>query len=57
MLKQEQVNKYNPIKLFLKAYNYDVWFEIEEWSDKTRKSDEKEFAHLSDIHPYKVMKK
>ena len=38
--KRKLVNKYDPINLFLEAYNYDVWFESEE-SSNTTKTDEK----------------
>ena len=31
--------KYDPKKLFLKAYNYDVWFENEELIDKEESTD------------------
>ena len=42
---------YNPIDLFLKTYNYDIWFETEETSDTTRKSDKEESVNLSDMPP------
>ena len=47
--KRKLVNKYDPINLFLEAYNYDVWFESEESSDTT-KTDEK-FTDLPPIPP------
>ena len=34
--------KYDPKKLFLKAYNYDVWFENEESIDKEASTDQEE---------------
>ena len=41
MLKKRKFrNIYDPINLFLKAYNYDALFKSEELSD-TRKTDEK----------------
>ena len=42
--KRKLGNKYDPVNLFLvDAYNYDNWFENEEQSDTTRKSDKEEF--------------
>ena len=38
-------------KLFLKAYNYDVWFENEESTDKEDSTDDKKSADLYDIPP------
>ena len=32
-------NKYDPVNLFLEIYNYDLWFENEELTDTTIKSD------------------
>ena len=37
-------SKYDPDKLFLKAYNFDIWFENEETNDTIRK-----IKDLSDI--------
>ena len=40
MLKKEEMgNKYDPVNLFLETYNYDLWFENEELTDTTIKSD------------------
>ena len=39
MLKKELGNKYNPVNLFLKTYNYDVWFKNEVSSDKEESVD------------------
>ena len=48
--KRKQIqHEYDPTNLFLKPYNYDLWFENEELSDITRKSDKEEFGHLSDM--------
>ena len=40
-------HKYEPKKLFLETYNYDVWFENQESSDTKRKSDKEESVDLS----------
>ena len=32
-------NKYDPIYLFLETYNYDVWLENEESTDKEESTD------------------
>ena len=48
MPKEKIESKYYPDNLFLKTYNYDVWFKNEESTDKeesidaTRKSDKEE---------------
>ena len=41
MLKEKK-SKYDPDKLFLKAYNYDVWFENEELCVKKELTDKEE---------------
>ena len=33
--------KYDPTKLFLKTYNYDVWFENEQLTDRKKPTDKK----------------
>ena len=38
-------SKYDPDKLSLKAYNYDIWFENKETNDTIRKIED-----LSDIY-------
>ena len=43
--------KYDPKKFFLKAYNYDMWFENEESTYTTRKSDKEESVELSHRPP------
>ena len=43
--------KYSPKKLFLKAYNYNVWFENE------KSTDGKDSVDLSDMPPQRVMQK
>ena len=43
-------HKYEPKKLFLTTYAYDLWLESEELSDTTRKSDKEESVDLSDIN-------
>ena len=40
--------KYDPNNLFLETYNYVDWFENEELTDTTRKSDKEKFVDLSD---------
>ena len=42
-------HKYDPTNLFLETYNYGPWFENEEATDTTRKSDKEEFVDLSDM--------
>ena len=51
MLKKELVNKYNPINLFRETNKYDEWFENEESTDTTRKSNKEDSLDLSDIPP------
>ena len=46
-------HKYNPTKSFLETCSYHVWFENEELSDTTRKSDNEESVDLSDLPPLK----
>ena len=64
--KRKLGNKYDPINLLLKAYDYGVWFENEELINTIRKSDEEELtdkiwksnngdpAVLLDMSPLKV---
>ena len=47
--KRKLGNKYDRINLFLEGYNYDVWLETEQSSDKT-KTDEKSTG-LSSMSP------
>ena len=49
--------KHDPKKLFLETYNYDDWFENEESSYTTRKSDKEESIDLSDIPQLESVKK
>ena len=44
-------NKYDTINLFLETYNYDVWFENEEPTDKEKSADNNESADLLDMPP------
>ena len=45
-------NRYDPINLFLQAYNHVNWFENEELNDTTSStSDKGESADLSDMPP------
>ena len=45
-------NKYDPIILFLKTYNYNIWFENQKSTDTTsRKSNKDESVDLSDMSP------
>ena len=41
-------NRYNP-NLLLETYYCHIWFEYEESTDATRKSDKKESVDLSDM--------
>ena len=41
MLKEKNRSKYDPGNLFLKTFNYDLWFENEESTITTRKGDNK----------------
>ena len=43
--------KYKPKNLFFKAYNYDLWLENEESTDKEDLIDKKESVDLSDLLP------
>ena len=52
--KRKLGNKYDSINLFLKAYNYYVWFESEELSDTTE-TDEKS-TDLPPMPPLKGLK-
>ena len=45
-------HKYEPKKLFLKAYNYNFWYKNKESTDnKEDLTDKKESLDLSDIPP------
>ena len=54
--------KYDPIKLFLEIYNYDVWFQNEKLTDKEksthtrRKSEKEESSDVSDMPALEVIK-
>ena len=50
MLKKDLSNKYNP-NLLLETYNCDIWFEYQESTDATRKSDKEESVDLFDMPP------
>ena len=39
-------HKYDPAKLFLEKYNYEVWFENKEFTDKEESTDKKESVDL-----------
>ena len=47
-------SKYDPDKLFLKAYNYDIWFENEETNDTIRKI--KDLSDMSEIEAHEKVK-
>ena len=47
-------SKYDPDKLFLKAYNFDVWFENEETNDTIRKI--KDLSDMSEIEAHEKVK-
>ena len=47
-------SKYDPDKLFLKAYNFDIWFENEETNDTIRKI--KDLSDMSEIEAYEKVK-
>ena len=53
MLKKIE-SKYDPDKLFLKAYNFDIWFENEETNDTIRKI--KDLSDMSEIEAYEKVK-
>ena len=42
-------HKYEPNKLFLGKYSYNLWFKNEEAPDTTRKSDKEESVDLSNM--------
>ena len=44
-------NIYNPVDLFIQTCNYDIWFQSEELSNTTRKSDKENSADLSNMPP------
>ena len=46
MLKEKNESKYEPDKLFLEAYNYDVWCENQESSDREELTDKNESTDL-----------
>ena len=39
-------HKYDPAKIFLEKYNYGVWFENKEFTDKEESTDKKESVDL-----------
>ena len=47
-------SKYDPDKLFLKAYNFDIWFENEETNDTIRKI--KDLSDMSEIEAHEEVK-
>ena len=47
-------SKYDPDKLFLKAYNFDIWFENEETNDTIRKI--KDLSDMSEIEAHEKVK-
>ena len=52
MLKEKNIElKYDSTNLFIKTYNYDLWFENEEPTDKKQSTSRKEFVDLSYMPP------
>ena len=47
--KKRNYHKYEPEKLFLKAYNYNLWHENEETTDKEDSTDKEEPTDKEDL--------